>query len=994
MIDEPCDLHRGEEQAPVGRARRFRSTDETSEIWLLPRSDERAAHRLLELGAARIGGFSRGGIDGGDVWLVRHLIVSSRSDRAVRPWREVVGIIHALASALAACESRALFPGPLRWAGLSLDPPGIAAESLVRAIVGATSSPATTTSDPSLKWTPPEQAAGAPWDGAANRYVLGLVAYRLISGHHPFEGGGLRHAVSEQASSEPPPFEEAVARALLPGVQSFVLRLLSPDASARPPSAAAIVAQCAELLADAPRKSTASKSHEAPKNAAPLRSTSTRSARAVPTPSLFERARAQRGSLAPLLLGVAAALVGFAARSEDEPRPPIVSDVAPLTEGTAASCGTCHARELAEWSRSAMSYSAKSPLYGGLESLVEEQFAKSDTCPNGAGVLRNAGSDACLDPRTRTRITGAGGEEWCVNCHSPASNLTSTNAKPMASWRAFGAAQSRAPAKDLVGDLGNEGVSCIGCHTSIHGAGPASRGARNAYDGNPNWTSPFTGALFSSRPEEAAGKFGIANSAYFLDARAFFRELVPSKAQDGDPIVHKASTKAARDYRASSEFCGACHDVRLFGTDVIGGREKGEHFKRLRNAYSEWRAWANVEERAGRTASTCQGCHMSLYPSTCEPNPAGSTKPSPVSERDADCPIGTHVVAHAAGEMAKAGKQPIFSHYFTSVDFPLAPEFSEKLIDDQALDLFGMPLGMRARQRMLLKAAFDFSIGQATRSAGRIEIPIRVENVGAGHRVPAGFSQEREIWVELEVKDARGSVVYQVGRVADAKDDLHDKIFSRINTSDLQRDFQGRPLGVFGADVVDGPDVPSWSPSPSLGGTLFAGRGLINFQNGFLRCVRCIGAVDASGKCQAVGEQAQTRAGRFDDGAYDVDTGECSSNLADGNELFETYFPVGSLDAERGLLKAPDAIIDTRSAPPNVPLTYTYDLDPAGHPPPYEVRATLHFRAFPPYLIRAFADYEREQAAQGKRPNGPQVSTAMLDRLEVIDLAEARTRVE
>ena len=44
------------------------------------------------------------------------------------------------------------------------------------------------------KWVPPEQAGGAPWDAAANRYVLGLVAYRLIAGEHPFAGGGLRGA--------------------------------------------------------------------------------------------------------------------------------------------------------------------------------------------------------------------------------------------------------------------------------------------------------------------------------------------------------------------------------------------------------------------------------------------------------------------------------------------------------------------------------------------------------------------------------------------------------------------------------------------------------------------------------------------------------------------------------------------------------------------------------------------------------------------------------
>src|SRR5205823_1967665 len=146
--------------------------------------------------------------------------------------------------------------------------------------------------------------------------------------------------------------------------------------------------------------------------------------------------------------------------------------------------------------------------------------------------------------------------------------------------------------------------------------------------------------------------------------------------------------------------------------------------------------------------------------------------------------------------------------------------------------------------------------------------------------------------------------------------------------------------------------------------------GLINLQNGFLRCVRCIGIVDADGRCQAGQGQGRTRADRYADGDYDADTGECRSNLRGGEELFETYFPIGALDADRGVAKGPDAIIDTRSAPPGVPLTYTYAIDARGHEPPFRVEAALRFRSFPPYLVRAFAAYEARKSAAGERPSG------------------------
>jgi len=265
--------------------------------------------------------------------------------------------------------------------------------------------------------------------------------------------------------------------------------------------------------------------------------------------------------------------------------------------------------------------------------------------------------------------------------------------------------------------------------------------------------------------------------------------------------------------------------------------------------------------------------------------------------------------------------------------------------------------------------------------------------VGAGHRIPAGFSQEREIWVELTIRDANRRLVYEVGRVDRPDQDLSDKIFLRISTDDRLLDGNGRPLGLFGADVADGPDVPRWNPRPDLGGTRFSGRGLINFQNGFLRCVVCIGEIDGNGRCQPRPGQDRRRADRFADGEYDPDSGACRSNLQGREALFETYFPVGALDASRGVAKAPDAIIDTRSLPPGVPITYTYELGLRGATPPLEVEARLMFRAFPPYLVRAFVEYERQQARAGRRPSGPLITEAALERIEPVELARAELSV-
>jgi hypothetical protein len=857
----------------------------------------------------------------------------------VTPWREAVTLLEAWARALAELERAGLGDKPLGPDDLLTDPEPRVVPS------GKT---------PSARYMPPEQIDGAPWDAAARRYVLGLVAYRLLSGALPFAGEGLRRDVEERATRGVPPFPDEIADTLKPGVQSLVLRILSPKPSERPRSADEIARECRTLLSETnPGKKRSRPEPRAFGHAS-------RPTRVAPA-SGKRRDRIIAGAI--VLAGILVATLAAFARpsTHDDEKTVHISSV--TLHGTLAQdCASCHPREVSEWKRSVMAHASKSPLFGALESAVEEQIGRNARCPLGAGVLRPAGADACFDDRTSNRVTGAGGEGWCINCHAPGENLTQT----APAWSALGASQSRAPLRDVLSPASLEGISCAVCHQTIGPVGP-HRGS-SSYEGNAAWTSFVTGAEFLSRPEDRTGTFGVANSGYSLDPR-FFRNA----GRDASAIVHGSPTPQTDTYLRSSEFCGACHDVRLFGTDVLGA-ERGEHFKRLRNAYSEWRAWADTERSAGREPATCQGCHMSQYPGVCAPAKG--------AKGDADCPAGTRFSARAPVVDPRA-----VSHYFTSVEVPMTPGFPDAFASDATLDAFGVPVGLRQRRDAMLRHTFALSMAEPTRSSNEVRIPIRIENVGAGHRVPAGFSQEREIWIELEVRDARGDVVYRVGHVDKPDEDLADKRFLRVTTSDDVRDGQGRPLGLFGADVVDGPDIGQWNPPPSLGGTTFEGKGLINFQNGFLRCVRCIGTIDERGRCQASEGQGKTRADRFTDGVYDLDTGECRSNLSGQNALFETYFPIGSLDADRGVLRAPDAIIDTRSAAPGVPVTYTYVIDPGAHPAPYQARATLHFRAFPPFLLKAFSDYESRMASRGLRPSGAQVTGDMISRLEVIDLA-------
>ena len=700
----------------------------------------------------------------------------------------------------------------------------------------------------------------------------------------------------------------------------------------------------------------------------------------------FER-REAAFSLAVVLasLGATLLVLRLGRAPVDAPR---VRAREPLHFGDSAErCASCHPGQTAEWRRSVMAHAVDSPLFQALELLIEEQVGRSASCPQGAGVLRRRvpGRD-CRERASGLSVTGAGGEGWCVNCHAPGQNLASRSP----GWNALERGPENRPLGELLDAAGRDGIGCTFCH-QVSGPVSAGAAARGAYEGNPTWTSPATGALFFSRTSPFEQRNGISNSGYRLDSRVLFpRQAQPETLVPGG--AHARPTEEAQRYLASSEFCGSCHDVRLFGTDVLG-RERGEHVKRLRNGYTEWREYARAREARGLAAPTCQGCHLSTYPGVCVPEAGDGAPPG----LETACPPGSRFEPREPGELprgyaatSEGAERELHPHYFTGVEVPLAPGFAGSLASDTALDRFGLPLGVRARRDLLLRSSVRLTLGRITRRGGGVEIPVTVENVGAGHRMPGGFSQERELWVELAVSDARGRLLYEVGRVSRPDADLADKRLLRVNVDGSELDPEGRPLGLFGADVSDGPDAPRWDPPPERGGTLFRGQGLISFQNGFLRCVRCIGALTSDGRCEALPGQGTRRSDRYADGDYDPDTGACGSNLRGASALFETYFPVGALDASRGLLKAPDAILDTRSLAPATPVTYVYTLPlrAAG----LHVTARLLFRAFPPYLLRAFASYEAAQVARGARPGGPLVTPAALDRLDIVELARAEAQ--
>ncbi|MAB80875.1 MAG: hypothetical protein CMJ89_16130 [Planctomycetes bacterium] len=160
------------------------------------------------------------------------------------PWRQVLDFLADAASGLMYAEARGICHRDIKPANLMLTGAG----SVKIADLGL----ATSTESESQEFgdggkkivgTPhfmsPEQARGERVDHRSDLYSLGATAYRLLSGHTPFEGETTRDILRALLTQEPLPLREFV-EGLPRDLDAVIARLLSKSPADRFPSAEAL----------------------------------------------------------------------------------------------------------------------------------------------------------------------------------------------------------------------------------------------------------------------------------------------------------------------------------------------------------------------------------------------------------------------------------------------------------------------------------------------------------------------------------------------------------------------------------------------------------------------------------------------------------------------------------------------------------------------------------------------------------------------------------
>ena len=167
-------------------------------------------------------------------------------------------------------------------------------------------------------------------------------------------------------------------------------------------------------------------------------------------------------------------------------------------------------------------------------------------------------------------------------------------------------------------------------------------------------------------------------------------------AQLKDPQAPHAA--AYSQFHETAEFCGACHNVNH--------PTNGTH---LEATYTEWKNGPYAAE-----GIVCQDCHMTPG--------AGVTKPNP-------------------GKAASMG--PDREHIYTMT-------FAGGNV--------GLGDAVLAEERLKAAAELTLEVPEVVES-GEVALTTTITNVGAGHYLPTGLTEVRQMWLEVTATDEAGNEV-------------------------------------------------------------------------------------------------------------------------------------------------------------------------------------------------------------------------------------------
>ncbi|WP_415407405.1 multiheme c-type cytochrome [Sulfurovum sp. CS9] len=196
----------------------------------------------------------------------------------------------------------------------------------------------------------------------------------------------------------------------------------------------------------------------------------------------------------------------------------------------------------------------------------------------------------------------------------------------------------------------------------------------------------------------------------FEDSKSNLTQWLSEKFINSKPNIHKKSYSNPL-YKKSS-YCASCHDETSPTTGA-----------KIVSTFKEWEKSSFNNPNNPKEHKTCIDCHMTYLK---------EGEFSPLKGRSTD-----------GGKI----KKDIKVHYFSGSNHFLSGLKSKKH-ENQILQL------------LRTSAELDVEIKNA-------QIHVGVKNVGAGHHLPTGVADFRELWLEITVKDRDSNIVFESGKLKD-----------------------------------------------------------------------------------------------------------------------------------------------------------------------------------------------------------------------------------
>ncbi len=202
---------------------------------------------------------------------------------------------------------------------------------------------------------------------------------------------------------------------------------------------------------------------------------------------------------------------------------------------------------------------------------------------------------------------------------------------------------------------------------------------------------------------------------------------------DGKSLYHEVKNTKIHSKAA---FCGSCHMVihPATGTHII----------------DTWDDWKNNEY--GKQGIRCQDCHMT-------PTPGITQSPG------------------RAALMGKPRENLAFHGFIGGSSYA-----QDEMGNHEQAEL----------SREFLRAAAEVKLAEKITDDGTLELTVDVHNVGAGHKIPTGTTYIRIMWLQIEVVDSEGKLVYSSGMVDDKNYVDPNAVFFRVLFKDAEGNLTGK----------------------------------------------------------------------------------------------------------------------------------------------------------------------------------------------------------